>query len=89
MHGDVHHKPRVILPSFQTFFFLTLQPEVNIDVDTDHLQIIFLLIAAEVVQVRPDSVASKLPSKGVAEPRMLQKWAWRGATALGMVELVL
>eukprot|EP00435_Cladocopium_sp_Y103_P029918 s622_g7.t1 len=30
-----------------------------------------------VIQVRPDSVASKLPSKGVAEPRMLQKWALR------------
>lgn len=28
-----------------------------------------------VIQVRPDSVASKLPSKGVAEPRMLQMGA--------------
>eukprot|EP00438_Fugacium_kawagutii_P025246 Skav201300 [mRNA] locus=scaffold1317:139251:167953:- [translate_table: standard] len=31
-----------------------------------------------VIQVRPDRVASKLPSKGVSnEPRMLQKWALR------------
>ena len=39
-------------------------------------------IATEVIQVRPDSVASKLPSKGVAEPRMLQKWASRGANVV-------
>ena len=35
--------------------------------------------ASQVIQVRPDRVATKLPSKNVStEPRMLQKWAWLG-----------